>query len=70
MPIVIYNVTRSDDLYDDTKDHDYSIYINQKHICDFKHRRDEGLGKCLILAGQSVIDNEIPNDSTPFVKPT
>lgn len=32
----------------------YKVFINSDLICEFKHDRADGLGKCLITAGKAV----------------
>lgn len=34
--------------------HDYEVRINQRVITTFKHKREEGLSKCLIEASKAV----------------
>ena len=32
----------------------YNLFINDEFICNFEHRRSEGLSRCLIEAGIAV----------------
>lgn len=70
MPVIIYNVTKGDKLYDDSAEHDYALYINKEHIVDFTHRRDEGLAVCLRRAADAMDGKGIPVRVPPFPKPT
>jgi hypothetical protein len=36
------------------KESTYHVYINDEFICEFKHKRIDGLGKCLMEAGKAV----------------
>ena len=52
MSIIIHNVRSLDgDPYGVCE---YQVYINREPICTFRHRRSDGLARCLGLAARAV----------------
>ena len=45
----------------------YNIYINEKFICSFTHKKSQSLAKCLLLASQAVKEKEMQN-ITDFIR--
>lgn len=52
MPVIIENHSPRD--LPDHEEHEYRVLIKREHIAWFKHRRDEGLARCLMRAALAV----------------
>lgn len=46
--------------------HDYQIKINSMDICQFKHKREDGLAACLLAASKAVEENKWANSKHLF----
>lgn len=49
--IAIVNITQP---CESVKEHTYSLRINRREICQFDHRRENGLAACLLAAAKAV----------------
>ena len=43
----------------------YEVRINAEVICTFRHRRADGLGRCLLDASQAVTCAALKNENAP-----
>ena len=41
--------------------HEYSVRINKMEICQFKHKREDGLAACILAAAKAVEANKWAN---------
>lgn len=51
-----------------TGSHKYDIFINNKKITSFRHKREEGLATCLAKASKAVKQVEIDNLIDTYVQ--